>query len=140
MERGYLYAIGAAITWGLMYAIDEKILSRISPMNLLFVQCFLLAIVTLPFFVLGDGRQDLLKNRNMWPLVGLTIVLAVVGNFWILKSIKMLGATTASSFEISYPFFVAIFSMFLFGTRVSLPVIAGGILIFLGSIIVIRYG
>ena len=140
MEPGYLYAIGAAVTWGLMYAIDGKILEKFSPMNLLFIQCFLLAIVTLPFFILGNGWADLTKNRAVWPLIALTILLAVIANFWILKSIQLLGATTASSFEISYPFFVAIFSMLLFGARLSLPVVMGGMLIFLGSIVIIRYG
>lgn len=140
MEPGYLYAIGAAVTWGLMYAMDEKVLSKISPMNLLFVQCFLIALVTLPFFIMGNGLVDLTKNRTIWPLLALTILLAVIANFWIFKSIQLLGATTASSFEISYPFFVAIFSTLLFGARFGLPTLFGGLLIFLGSIIVIRYG
>lgn len=140
MEPGYLYAIGAAVTWGLMYAIDEKILSKISPLNLLFIQCVLIALILLPFFIVSNGLADLTKNRAIWLLLALTVLLAVIGNFWILKSIQLLGATTASSFEISYPFFVAIFSMLLFGARLSLPVVMGGILIFLGSIVIIRYG
>lgn len=140
MEYGYLYAIGAAVTWGLLYAVDGKILSKISPMNLLFIQSLLIGLLALPFVVFGNGTQDLLKNRAMWLIIALTATLAVISNFWILKSIKLVGATTASSFEISYPFFVAIFSTLLFGARFGLPTIAGGILIFPGSSIVIRYG
>lgn len=140
MERGYLYAIGAAVLWGLLYTIDGKILSKMSPMNLLFVQSLLIGLVALPFVAFGNGTENLAKNRAMWPLIALTALLAVISNFWILKSIKIIGPTNASLFEISYPFFVAIFSAMLFGTHFGLPTIAGGIIIFLGSVIVIRYG
>lgn len=140
MAPGYLYAIGAAITWGLLYALDGKILSKMSPINLLFVQSLFIGLLVLPFVTFGNGMQDLTKNRAIWPLIALTAFLAVISNFWILKSIKLIGPITASSFEISYPFFVALFSMLLFGGRLSLPTILGGVLIFLGSLTVIRYG
>lgn len=140
MERGYLYAIAAAVTWGLLYAVDGKILSRLEPMSLLFLQSLLIAIITLPFFGMGNGWADITKNRSMWQLIALITLLGAIANFWIFKSIKMIGATNASLFEISYPFFVAMFSVLLFGEQLSLLTIAGGILIFLGSLMVIRYG
>lgn len=140
MEPGYFYAIGAAVLWGLLYTIDGKILSKMSPIHLLFVQSLFIGLVALPFVTFGNGIRDFTKNPMMWFLVALTALIAVISNFWILRSIKILGPTNASLFEISYPFFVAIFSTLLFGSRFSFPTIAGGVIIFLGSVIVIRYG
>lgn len=141
MERGYLYAIGAAIAWGLMYAMDGKILAKMAPGNLLFVQSLFMTILMLPFFLWNKGIEDLQSaGTSKQLLIGATVLLATVANVWILTSIKLLGPTVASSFEISYPFFVAIFSMLLFGGRLSWPVGLGGVIIFIGSLIIIRYG
>ncbi|MFA6909486.1 MAG: EamA family transporter, partial [Patescibacteria group bacterium] len=48
---GIVYALGAAITWGLVYAIDQKILTSLSPVTLLFVHSILASIILLPFFL-----------------------------------------------------------------------------------------
>lgn len=48
MNIGFIYAIGAAITWGLVYTIDQKILQGTSPMTLIFVDSLVAAIIMLP--------------------------------------------------------------------------------------------
>ena len=55
----------------------------------------------------------------------------------IVSSIAMLGASKSSILEISYPLFVLVFSYVLFDKGVSLHVIAGGLLIFAGSAIIV---
>jgi drug/metabolite transporter (DMT)-like permease len=54
----------------------------------------------------------------------------------ILSSIQLLGAAKSSVLEISYPLFVALFSCWLFGSQVQLPVMIGGGFIFVGAAII----
>lgn len=142
MEKiGFIYAIGAAITWGLVYAVDQKILSGVSPVTLLFINSILTAIIVLPFVffsnspiktVLDSGKLNLF-------LIIVSVVLALLANFLIFSSIKVLDASTASIIEIAYPFFVVLFSFLLFRSSPNIYFFIGGILIFIGSIIIIKF-
>ncbi|MHB8579174.1 MAG: EamA family transporter [Ignavibacteriaceae bacterium] len=138
---GVLYAVGAAITWGLVYTIDQKILTNISPLTLLFIDSFITAIIMMPFFFLDkkpimnlvhSGKINLL-------LIFISLILAVVANFLIYSGIKTIGASMASIFEISYPLFVVLFSFLFFRTSVNTAFLIGALLIFLGSIIILKF-
>ena len=49
LNIGYIYAIGAAVVWGLIYVIDQKILHNFSPFALLFITSLLTTIMMMPF-------------------------------------------------------------------------------------------
>jgi drug/metabolite transporter (DMT)-like permease len=141
MNMGFIFAIGAAMIWGLAYAIDQKILSNISPITLLFISSILAVIVTLPFMIsniehlksiAGSGKTILL-------LVIASGVLATLANFLIFSSIKNLNASLSSIIEIAYPFFVVLFSFIFFRSSLNIYFFIGGILIFIGSIIIIKF-
>jgi len=137
---GFLYAIAAAVTWGAVYTIDQKVLHNISPLALLFLSSVISACIILPFVWYFEGgnftREILGQGRTNALLLVLSIVLAMCANFFIYSSIKTLGASTASIIEISYPFFVVLFSMLVFRTAPSLALYAGGFCIFAGSAII----
>lgn len=142
MNVGFIYGIGAAITWGLVYAIDQKILSGVSPLTLLFINSVLTAIIMLPlvFFDSGSIKNFLSYDKTTWSLIIISVALATLANFLIFSSIKNLDASTASIIEISYPFFVILFSFVIFRSMPNIYFFVGGILIFIGSIIVIKFG
>jgi len=136
---GFIYAIGAAIIWGLVYVIDQKILHEFSPFAFLFIASLLTTIAMLPFIFwqsnsiktfLGLGKINLL-------LIILVVILAICANFLILSGIKSLGSSRASIIEISYPFFVVLFSFIFFRSELNIYFFIGGILIFLGSIMIV---
>ena len=138
---GFLYAVGAAITWGLVYTIDQKILTNISPLTLLFIDSLITALIMMPFFFLDkkpimnlvhSGKVNLL-------LIFISLLLAVVANFLIYSGIKTIGASMASIFEISYPLFVVLFSFLFFRTSVNTAFLIGAFLIFVGSIIILKF-
>lgn len=135
---GFAYAIGAAITWGLVYAIDQKILSNTSPAALLFVNTLMTAIVVLPviFFDHDSIRTLLSSSKGNLALVTTSIILAALANFLIFSGIKLVGASSASLIEISYPFFVVFFSIIFFRIVPTTSLLIGGALIFLGSTII----
>lgn len=141
MNLGFVYAAGAAITWGLVYALDQKILSGASPLAYLFINSLFTAIIVLPFLFLDGGSiKTIFSSRGtILALIVASVVLAALANFLIFSGIKILGADTASIIEIAYPFFVVFFSFLIFRSAPNLYFFIGGALIFIGSIIIIRF-
>jgi drug/metabolite transporter (DMT)-like permease len=79
-------------------------------------------------------------DRAVMPLLAVTLVTATAAAFAILGSIQALGAGTSAVLEISYPLFVALFSVLLFKGQLELPIIIGGVFIFVGSAIIVLSG
>ena len=62
-----------------------------------------------------------------------------LANFFILSSIKQLGAAHASILEITYPFFVLLFGWLFFGGSVNAYFWLGSALVFAGSAVIIKF-
>ena len=141
MNLGFICAVGASIIWGLVYTIDQKVLSNISPINLLFIDSLLTAIIMLPFvFFNNDSIKTVLSSgKSTLLLIVISVLLAGLANFLIFSGIKGLNASNASMIEIAYPFFVVLFSYIFFRSTPNIYFFAGGVLIFIGSIIIIRF-
>jgi len=138
---GYIYAIAAAVSWGLVYALDQKILTKLTPLALTFFSALLISLVTLPF-VLADqaSLKSLLESDKAHMLLTVfSILITALATFFILSGIKLLGSPTASIFEIAYPFFVVLFSLILYKTTLNAYFFLGGILIFAGAFVIIRF-
>ena len=129
-----------AVTWGLVYAIDEKILINVSPSALLFANALIMAIVILPVFYFDSyGIKDLLNSGRLnLTLIVITAALGAFANFFIFSAIKALGAPTATVIEITYPVFVVLFGFLLFRAHLNIMFFLGAVFIFIGSFIIIR--
>lgn len=138
MNIGFAYAAGAAITWGLVYAIDQKILLGVSPVALLFINSIVTAIIMLPLLLLNPGLIESLihSGKTNLYLILLSLLLAALANYFIFTAIKSVGASSASIIEIAYPFFVVLFTLLIFRTVPDLWFLFGGLLIFIGSAII----
>lgn len=139
---GLLYSLGAAIVWGLVYTLDQKILHNLSPVVLLFYTSVITAIILLPVVIF---KTDMIKsilslNKYNILLILFSIFLGIGANLLIFSGIKTLGASTSSFLEISYPFFVVLFSSILFRIYPNIYFILGGIIIFIGSLIIVKLG
>lgn len=141
METGFIYSLGAAIAWGLVYAIDQKILAGVAPMTLLFIDTVIAAIIMLPFVFFSHGsiKNALFSGKANLSLIVLSVALAILANFLIFSGIKNLNASTASMIEIAYPFFVVLFSYILFRSTPNIYFYIGGVLVFIGSMIIIKF-
>ncbi|MFA7286432.1 MAG: DMT family transporter [Patescibacteria group bacterium] len=137
---GFIYAIAAAVTWGLVYTIDQKILDKVSPLSLIFVDAILVASITLPIILLDTQSLKVLltSGKLNLSLILAAVILATLANFFIFSGIKILGAPTASIFEIAYPFFVILFSFLIFKTSLDFYFLLGSVFIFIGSLIIIK--
>jgi drug/metabolite transporter (DMT)-like permease len=141
MTIGYVYALLAAIGWGLVYALEQRVLTHFSPALVLVVNSVCALIILVPFVLLRGEIGVLAKagSSSLWLLLGVS-VLAALTNLLILVSIKELNAPTAAIIEVSYPIFVAVASYFLFGFRPTPALLVGGALIMAGVIVIIYSG
>ena len=139
---GLIFAIAASITWGLVYTVDQKVLTNLSPLAFLFFSSLISVIVVLPIILYLEPASFKIINlgNKGLPLILLAVGLAALANFFIFSAIKILGSSTASVFEISYPFFVVIFGLIIFGGAVNLWFILGSILMFTGAVVIILWG
>ncbi len=138
---GFLFAGGAAIVWGLVYTIDQRILSAVSPFGLLFIDSLLTMLLMLPFVIFDSQalRPLFHASQKTFILMISSVALAALASFLIFSGIKRIGASEASIIEIAYPFFVVLFSFLIFKSKPNIYFLIGGILIFLGSVIIIKF-
>jgi drug/metabolite transporter (DMT)-like permease len=138
---GLILAVLAAILWGLTYCLDERVLASLSVFKLYFLHCLCGALVAgVILLIQGASPAGLFTidtAKASLPLVGLTLITATAAALSILGSIQLLGANKSAVLEISYPLFVALFSVLLFKGQLHLSVIMGGIFIFIGSAIIV---
>ncbi|MBV9575345.1 MAG: DMT family transporter [Gammaproteobacteria bacterium] len=135
-----LYALLAAILWGLNYSLAEKILHSISPITLLSIEMFFGAIL---FFIISyfthfkTDFHTLLTQTNILILTLVEVAVILLASYFIVKSINSKDATVAGIIEIIYPLFTVLFTWLLFGeNHINLPVIIGGSLILVGVAII----
>src|SRR5215475_3397702 len=110
-----VYALAAAIIWGIRYAARGRVIER--------------GLTTLVSYVLS------LQNYCIWLLVA--VVSSAAGWLLIYIAIGEKNATLASFIEISYPFFVALFAWVFFREiQFNWQTLVGGALI-LGGVAVV---
>jgi drug/metabolite transporter (DMT)-like permease len=133
-----VYAILAALGWGLVYALEQRLLTHFSPAILLFVHSLCAVVMMIPFLLIRSNEVSALVRLGgpLWLLIGVSI-LAAVTNLLIITSIKELNAPTAAIIEVSYPLFVGVASFFLFGFRPTLPLLMGGALVLAGVMVIV---
>jgi drug/metabolite transporter (DMT)-like permease len=135
-----IYAISAAILWGLNYSLTEKILKSISFFTLLFAQA---AIGTLVYLIIvlfkGDFKTEIthLSKTGNVKLLAIAIATYIVANIFISISIQSKNATLAGIIELAYPIFTVLFTWLLFKqVHVNWSVIAGGLCIGIGVFLI----
>ena len=141
---GYVLAVLASVLWGLTYCLDERVLASLSVFKLYFLHC-LCGVLVSAAILLAQGYTpgSLIRfdtTAVSLPLVVLTLVTATAAALCILGSIKLLGADTSAVLEISYPLFVALFSVLLFQGHLQFQVVIGGLFIFVGAAIIVLAG
>jgi drug/metabolite transporter (DMT)-like permease len=134
-------AVLASVLWGLTYCLDERVLSSLSVSKLYFLHCACGMLVA-GTILLAQGHSPaslftIDTARSSVPLVALTLATATAAALSILGSIQLLGANKSAVLEISYPLFVALFSVLFFKGHMHPSVVLGGVFIFIGSAIIV---
>ena len=139
-----VYAISAALIWGLDYSLGERIFrDRISPVTLLLFQMMVGLILFFTFAMRGPLKADLnilTTHRATLFWVFLATITFNLGNYLIFASIQHKNATTAGLIELCYPIFTVFFSWLLFGENHLTPsIMIGSTLIFAGIFVIAFY-
>jgi len=141
MMLGYLLALVSSILWGLTYCLDQKVLSSVSPFQLFFLQSLSGVILSGGIWLMqGHHVRELfaIDTTQLHPkFLILTLFIATAAGLSIFGSIRLLGASRASLLEISYPFFVSVFTYLLFKEALTIQIAIGGLLIFIGSAVIV---
>lgn len=138
---GYLYAIAAAISWGLAYSLDQKILDKISPSLLTVINSIFFIIILIPVLLYSKELKNIGSIDHVTlKYILVTLIFWLAGTIFIYLAIQHLWSSKAAIFEIAYPFFVVIFSMLLFNSTVNIYFIIWALLMFVWSAIIIVLG
>lgn len=132
---GYLYAVMAAGTWGLVYVLEQRVLRDFSPVTVAFA-CALFGALALAPFAIGHVSaviSEARANFGSWAWLVAVGLVAAVANVLITTSIRELSAPVAAVLEVSYPLFVAIGGALLFGFKLSPQFAVGALLIMAGA-------
>lgn len=131
-----IYAVLAALLWGMSYAASGRVIEKgLAPFTLFVCYTTFSAVVgTLALFALGKSSAAITEIRELrteWFWFALAVVGSAVGSLLIYLAIGGKNATIASLIEISYPLFVALFTWIFFRENQlnTLTVIGGGLIL-----------
>jgi drug/metabolite transporter (DMT)-like permease len=139
-----LYALGAALIWGINYAVSGRLLERgMSPQTLFFVD-LVFGTLALGAMITFSGRwsatiSELQNARPDFVWLVIAVAAAAAAGLLIFMSIEAKNATVASLIEVTYPLFTALFAWALFRqSTLNAATIIGALFIFAGVLIVAR--
>ena len=137
---GVIMVLTATASWSLLTALIKKWLPGVSPS---FSVSVILTIVN-PFFLLTDiimsgGLHIPQTSPQMWAIMIISGILGVgIAHTSYYRSVPVLGVALCASLDLSRPLLVALISFFLYGERLTIPQMIGGILLIAGSYLVIK--
>jgi drug/metabolite transporter (DMT)-like permease len=137
-----VYALAAAIIWGISYAASGRVIERgMTPLVFFFLYTFFGATAAATALVVSGKAGALgsefrsLEGDWVWLLVA--VISSAAGGLLIYMAIGEKNATLASLIEISYPFFVALFAWLFFrDVQFNWQTLVGGVLILAGVTVV----
>ena len=135
--RGEVFAIAAAILWGLVPVIDKIALSSgVSIYTANVIRSIGAATTIITLSVLTSQLQTTVDLKTVACLL---VGGAIAGAFAVIlyfSAIKTIGASRTVPITAAYPMFTAIISILVLGESISLKVAVGIVLIVIGIILV----
>jgi len=140
----FYMAMATAILWGFSYTCSEQIVKHVDSKTYLCISCmFSFVCFGLWGFLTKEIQQDVSSGKIYIALpwiIGCCIA-SFIANYCSVAAVKYGGASYASIIEISYPFWVVIFVSIINGkNEITLKTMIGGVIIFLGTLLVIKSG
>lgn len=133
-----LYALSAAIIWGVSYAASGRAIERgVSPLVFFTLYAIVGAIMGVSALTatgkLTTFPDEIRAVGKDWIWLVIAVITSGIGALLIYMAIGEKNATLASLIEISYPLFVAFFAWLFFReTQFNAATIAGAVLIISG--------
>jgi drug/metabolite transporter (DMT)-like permease len=138
----FFLALLTAVTWGITYTCTEQITKAIDIKTYLLISC---GVSTLLYGIWGwvDGSivKDITSSnfQSVMPYLIIGILASDIACYSSVAAVKSGGASFAAIIEISYPLWVIVFTSILSGkSTVNMQTIIGGLIIFAGSLLVVK--
>lgn len=143
MNLGIAYAFFASLLFASGYIVDQFLLQKNTPLQLLFIYQTSRAVVMLPLLFFSFGVESSAIKASFlkqWPLFLGSTIFFIFASYFILHSILLIGSARATIVEITYPFFVVIGTVLIFKQGLTFWTMTGGGFVFLGSLLIIKGG
>ena len=142
MITWWMYAVFAALIWGVHYNLIAKAMTAASPFTIYAIPNVIL-IASLPLWykvLVNDFHNVMAASTEVKASVAAIMFTSILGTVAAYKAIHSSNATVASLIEITYPIFVAVFAAVLFHeNHMNWPIAIGGTLIMLGTGVIIYF-
>ena len=141
----FFYALGAAMIWGINYAVSGRLLERGMSPQTLFLLDMIFGTIALALLIslTGKWQTTTMEIRAAQPQL-LFLIIAVMASvsagLLIFMSIEAKNATVASLIEVSYPLFTAFFAWVFFRQNTINPSTALGALLILTGVFIVARG
>lgn len=139
-RAGYTWAFLAAVTWGLAYCIEGRIVARYSAIGYMVARAIVYVVLAVPVLCLMPRSGWIAPLRDdPWPILGLS-ALWTVGTYFIVRAEQAIGASRANAIEILYPVFTVGFAFLFWRERLSVTFYLGLALALAGAVLVVIGG
>jgi DME family drug/metabolite transporter len=133
-SEGIGIALLAALCWSISIAVLDYLLVSLPPEA---VAGFRFLIAFFFCLILGAGKKFTVnKNSVLWIGIG-GIFVVVLGNYLFLEAINVIGSVKVAPISSLYPIISILFASILIKERVTVKIIVGTVLSFLGVLCVI---
>jgi len=138
-QAGYAWALLAAVTWGLAYCIEGRIVSRYSAVQFLVARGIVYAALIVPVVLIQRGAVLGPLRAEPWPIMGVS-ALWTIGGYFIIRAEQAIGASRANAVEILYPLFTVGFAFLFWRERLPATFYAGMALALAGAVLIVWGG
>lgn len=133
---GDLLACGASVFYGLYLLVSYRLRERFSGHVITFF-CIISCLVIMPLYIVPvEGFQIPRGFTELWPLLGLAVCLQVFGHNLMAYCQGKVSVNLSSIICLTQPAVAAIYSLLLFGERLTLMEIAGICIVVVGVYLV----
>lgn len=137
MKDGLLFAILAAVTWGLAPLFAKVGLARTSPFVGITIRSVVVTTMVL-FTVLASGRWKAFSgigSRTIAIMALEGLLAGLLGQYFYFKAIKSLDASTVTPIVGAYPLFTFLFAILILGEKFTVAKSLGALLVIAGVVL-----
>ena len=134
LKYGFLFAILAALVWGVAPLFAKVGLAKISPLVGVAVRSIVITTVVIVTLVISKQWKALnsLDTRTILILAAEGLLGGLIGQYFYFKAIKFLEASRVAPIVGAYPLFTFILAILILGERLTFAKGAGAFLVVSG--------
>lgn len=135
---GSLILLSTPVLWATYSLLGKKIMEKYNPFLVVAYVTMLGGLCLIPFSLVENSlHQIFTMNLNGWlAILFLSLTCSLLGYYIWFYVLKQVGAAVTSSFLFAEPLITVLFAVTFVGEELSLSILAGGLLIFIGVYLV----